>query len=148
VTTQKFLIAYAATALVFLALDALWLIAMADRLYRPALGQLMLERFDVAPAALFYAIYLAGVVVFAVAPALSGGRSATALGLGALLGLVAYGTYDLTNQATLRGWPWRITIADLCWGACATSAAAAVGARLTAWWTLPAHSDSRAPGLR
>lgn len=140
-TPRRFLFAYAATALVFLALDALWLTAMADRLYRPALGHLMLERFDVAPAALFYVLYVAGVVAFAVAPALASGRIATALGFGALLGLVAYGSYDLTNQATLRDWPWHVTIADLCWGTFATSAAAIAGARLTARWTRPAHPD-------
>jgi uncharacterized membrane protein len=136
-TPRQFIIAYAATAIVFLALDALWLATMADRLYRPAIGPMMLEHFAIAPAAAFYMIYLAGVVVFALAPALSSGRSTTALGLGALLGLVAYGTYDLTNQATLRNWPWRVTIADLCWGACATAAAAAIGARVTAWRTAP-----------
>ena len=125
------LIAYAVTALVFLALDAIWLTAMADRLYRPALGRLMLDRFELAPAVAFYAVYLVGVVVFAVMPGLESRRATTALGLGALLGLVAYATYDLTNQATLRDWPWRVTLADLCWGTLVTGVAAAVGCRVT-----------------
>ena len=86
------LIAYASTALVFLALDAIWLSTMADRLYRPALGRLMVERFEVLPAVAFYAIYIAGVLVFAVMRGLESGRWTTALGLGALLGLVAYAT--------------------------------------------------------
>src|SRR3982751_3920129 len=129
------LIAYTATAVVFLALDAIWLSTMADRLYRPALGRLMLDRFELAPAVAFYAVYLVGVVVFAVLPGLESRRWTTALGLGALLGLVAYATYDLTNQATLRDWPWRVTIADLCWGTLATGVAAAVGCRATAWLT-------------
>ena len=55
-------------------------------------------------------------------PGLESGRWTTSLGLGALLGLVAYATYDLTNQATLRGWPWRVTLADLCWGTFVTGA--------------------------
>ena len=125
------LIAYAVTALVFLALDAIWLTTMADRLYRPALGRLMLDRFELAPAVAFYAVYLVGVVVFAVMPGLERRRATTALGLGALLGLVAYATYDLTNQATLRDWPWRVTLADLCWGTLVTGVAAAVGCRVT-----------------
>ncbi len=134
-TPKQLLIACPVTALVFLALDAVWLTTMADRLYRPALGKLMLDRFDVAPAVAFYAIYLVGVLVFAVRPGLESGRWSTALGLGALLGLVAYATYDLTNQATLRDWPWRVTIADLCWGTVVTGAAAAAGCRVTAWLT-------------
>jgi len=134
------LIAYASTALVFLALDAIWLSTMADRLYRPALGRLMVERFEVLPAVAFYAIYIAGVLVFAVMRGLESGRWTTALGLGALLGLVAYATYDLTNQATLRDWPWRVTLADLCWGTVVTAAAAAAGCRVTAWLTGAASS--------
>jgi len=134
------LIACASTAVVFLALDAIWLTAMADRLYRPALGRLMLDRVEVLPALAFYAIYLVGVLVFAVLPGLESRRWTTALGLGALLGFVAYATYDLTNQATLRDWPWRVTIADLCWGTLATGVAAAVGCRVTAWLTAGAGS--------
>ena len=106
---------------------------MADRLYRPALGRLMLDRFELAPAAVFYALYVIGIVVFAVAPGLASGRWTTSLGLGALLGLIAYATYDLTNQATLRDWPWRVTLADLCWGTLVTAVAAAGGCRITAW---------------
>jgi uncharacterized membrane protein len=132
---KQVLIAYPATALVFLALDAVWLTTMADRLYRPALGRLMLDRFELVPAAAFYLLYLVGVVFFAVAPGLESRRWTTALGHGALLGLVAYATYDLTNQATLRDWPWRVTIADLCWGTFVTGVAAAAGCRITAWFT-------------
>ena len=128
---RQFAIAYAASAVVFLVLDAIWLTVMADRLYRPAIGHLMLERFAIGPAVAFYAIYLAGVVVFAVSPALASGRWLTALGLGALLGLMAYATYDLTNQATLKDWSWTVTIADLCWGAFVTAVSAAAAARIT-----------------
>ncbi len=134
-TLKPALIAYAATAVIFLALDAVWLTTMADRLYRPELGRLMLDRPEMAPAAAFYLIYVVGVVVFAVLPGLESGRWTTALGLGALLGLVAYAAYDLTNQATLRGWSWRVTLADLCWGTFVTAVAAAAGCRVTAWLT-------------
>lgn len=134
-SVRQIWIAYASTAAVFLGLDAVWLSTMADRLYRPALGRLMLERFDVAPALAFYVVYLFGVVFFAIAPGLEARRWTTALGHGALLGFVAYATYDLTNQATLRDWPWRVTLADLCWGTFVTGAAAAIGCRVTDWLT-------------
>lgn len=135
------LLAYASTAVVFLALDSIWLTTMADRLYRPALGRLMLDRFEVLPALAFYVVYIVGVLVFAVMPGLESRRWTTALGQGALLGFVAYATYDLTNQATLRGWPWRVTLADLCWGTFVTAAAAAAGCRVTAWLTGAPSTD-------
>ena len=127
-TAKQTAIAYLASAIVFLVLDAAWLTTMADRLYRPALGRLLLDRFELAPAALFYALYVIGIVVFAVAPGLASGRWTTSHGLGALLGLIAYATYDLTNQATLRNWPWSVTLADLAWGTVATGLAAWIAA--------------------
>ena len=127
---RRTLIAYVGTTIVFLALDAIWLTTMADRLYRPAVGALMLEHFALTPAILFYALYIVGIVVFAIAPALSAGRAGGALWRGALFGLIAYATYDLTNQATLRGWDWRVTLADLCWGTVVTALAATAGGRL------------------
>lgn len=130
---KPLLIAGPVTAVVFLALDAIWLTTMADRLYRPALGRLMLDRFEPVPAIMFYVVYLVGVLAFAVVPGLESRRWTTALGLGALLGLVAYATYDLTNQATLRDWLWRVTAADLCWGTFVTAVAAATGCRIALW---------------
>jgi uncharacterized membrane protein len=128
---RHYAIAYVSTAVVFLVLDAIWLGTMADRLYRPAMGSILLERFALAPAVVFYLIYIAGVVVFAVTPALQSGRWVTALGYGAMLGLMAYATYDLTNQATLKDWSWTVTIADLCWGTFVTAVSAAAAARIT-----------------
>jgi uncharacterized membrane protein len=135
---KPFAIAYPVTAAIFLALDFCWLSLMADRLYRPAIGTLMLERFAPGPAAAFYAIYMVGVVVFAVLPALAGRGWPGALASGALLGLVAYATYDLTNQATLRDWSWQVTLADLAWGSFATALAAAVACQACRWIAGPA----------
>jgi uncharacterized membrane protein len=117
-------VSFVATAATFLLLDAAWLTTMASRLYRPAIGHVMRPDFDVLAAAAFYAIYLAGVVFFAVRPA-SDARSA--LARGAFFGLVCYATYDLTNQATVVGWPWHVTFIDLCWGAFVTAASAWAG---------------------
>lgn len=130
---RQLAIAFPVTAIAFLALDAVWLTLMADRLYRPALGNQLLERFAIAPALVFYVIYTVGVVVFAVAPGLSAERWPVALGYGALLGLVAYGTYNLTNQATLKVWPLHLVLADMAWGTVATAVAAGIACVATAW---------------
>lgn len=126
---RRFFVDYTMAALVFLLLDAAWLTTMAGALYRPAIGHLMREDFAVLPAALFYAIYLLGVVAFVVHEASSTGR---AFARGALFGVVCYATYDLTNQATLVGWPWVVTLADLAWGAFVTGASAAAAYRIDA----------------
>ena len=128
---RQFFTAYGSAALVFLALDAVWLSTMAERLYRPAIGHLMMDKPAFGPAIVFYLLYLVGVVVFAVAPAVASQRWQTALGLGALLGLICYATYDLTNQATLRDWPLRVTLVDLVWGTFVTAVAALAAWRVT-----------------
>ncbi|WP_029004448.1 DUF2177 family protein [Azorhizobium doebereinerae] len=120
-------LAYAATAVVFLAADALWLTVMGARFYKPLMGDMVLEAFRPAPAVAFYLIYVAGIVVFAIAPALGSGRWTTALLNGALLGLSAYATYDLTNQATLKTWPLALTLVDMAWGTALTATAASLG---------------------
>lgn len=120
---RRFPAAFALAALAFLALDSLWLTVMATRLYRPLIGDLMRADFDPLAAAAFYALYIAGMVSFVVLPAT---RVRDAAARGALFGLVAYATYDLTNQATMRGWPWSLTLADLCWGMFATCCACAL----------------------
>jgi len=130
-TFLHFAYAYSATLAAFLALDAMWLGMMSQRLYRSAIGHLMREGFAWEAAAAFYVLYVLGLVVFAVASGLAKERAAVAAARGALFGLIAYGTYDLTNQATLRGWPWTVTIADLTWGAVASAIAAAVATRVT-----------------
>lgn len=118
------IVAYLAAGAAMLGLDAIWLSLAAGRLYRPRLGDLLLENFRLAPAACFYVIYLFGILFLAVQPALASGRPSAALLRGAALGFVAYATYDLTNQATLKGWSAIVTIADLCWGTLLTAAAA------------------------
>lgn len=124
-------IAYITTGLVFLAIDAIWLTLAAQRLYRPLMGEMLLEDFRLAPAILFYLIYIAGIVFFAIAPALADGRWTTATSCGAFLGLFAYATYDLTNHATLRNWPLAVTVVDLCWGTFLTALAATAGFVIT-----------------
>lgn len=121
------IIAYLATGLAFLVVDAIWLSTMADLLYRPLMGDKLEPTFKLAPAVIFYLIYVAGIVWFAVLPALAAGGLGKAALNGALLGLVCYATYDLTNQATLRDWPLAVTLADIPWGAFVTAVGASAG---------------------
>jgi uncharacterized membrane protein len=124
---KAYLIAYGAAALTMLCLDGIWLTFAANVLYRPLLGDIMLPGFRMAPAIVFYALYVAGVVVLAVAPALGGERWQSAALNGALLGFFCYATYDLTNQATLRTWSSVVTIVDMSWGTFLTACAATAG---------------------
>jgi len=120
------LVAYLCTGGAFLTLDACFLTLVGPRLYRPALDPILGDGVRLPPAILFYLLYILGLVVFAVLPSLGQGWR-WALGRGAMLGLVAYGTYDLTCQSVMRVWTWPITGVDLAWGAAASAAAATVG---------------------
>ncbi|MFC3692110.1 DUF2177 family protein [Chenggangzhangella methanolivorans] len=122
-----YLVAYAAAAAAFLAADAIWLGFVAREFYRVQLGELMAPDPNLVAAAAFYLLYVVGVVYFAISPALASGQWTTALVSGALFGLVAYGTYDLTNLAVTRGFPMTMAIVDMTWGAILTAFAATVG---------------------
>jgi len=124
--------AYGATTIVFLAIDFAWLSLVALGFYRRELGPLLLERPNLLIAGVFYLIYAAGIVYFAVNPALNGGGWGHALIAGAVLGLVAYGTYDITNLSTLKGWSVAVTLADIAWGAVLTAVSATAGYLITA----------------
>lgn len=113
---MAYITSYIAALLTFVVADIAWLGVMSSRLYKPTLGDILLDRFSVLPAAVFYLLYPIGLVIFAIAPALRGGNLLTAVQMGALFGLFTYGTYDLTNQATLRSWTTSLTIVDVAWG--------------------------------
>jgi uncharacterized membrane protein len=113
---MPYLTAYISALLTFIVVDFLWLSTMSSRLYKPVLGDILLPNFSVMPAVVFYLLYPIGLVIFAVSPALKVGNVSTALLLGALFGLFTYGTYDLTNQATLRNWTSSLTLIDMAWG--------------------------------
>ncbi len=121
------LIAYVVTALVLFTLDFIWLTNAVPAIYKPRIGQLLLETPNLAAAAGFYLLYVVGVVAFAVLPALEQGSLVRAIWGGALLGLVAYGTYDMTNLATLKDWSGLVSAVDMAWGAVVSAIAATVG---------------------
>ena len=109
---------YAIALVVFLIIDGVWLGLMSTRFYQPQIGDLLATRITWAPAALFYLLFVGGLLVFVVAPHSSRGGLGTTLWRAALFGVVAYGTYDLTNLATLKDWPLLVTVVDMIWGAC------------------------------
>jgi uncharacterized membrane protein len=123
----KWIAAYIGTGVAFAAVDFIWLSTMTDRLYKPVLGPIMKAQTDMVAAVLFYLIYIGGIVFLAIAPALKQGAWTRAALNGAVLGFVAYATYDLTNQATLAVWQTHLTIIDLCWGTVLTTVAATGG---------------------
>jgi uncharacterized membrane protein len=123
----RLLALYGGTLGAFLVLDALWLGVVARRFYAAELGEMLRDDPRWGAAGLFYLIYVLGVVVLVVLPALEARSPTRALALGALLGLVAYAAYDLTNLATLKGFPVRMVVVDLAWGTVLTGAVAWVG---------------------
>jgi uncharacterized membrane protein len=100
----------------FVALDMVWLGLMAPRFYRPILGDIAIAGVNLPAAFLFYAIYPIGLMIFAVYPAVKCGSPLHATLFGALFGFFTYATYDLTNQATLRNWSFKLTLVDMTWG--------------------------------
>jgi uncharacterized membrane protein len=128
----KYAVAYIVTGIAFALIDSVWLRNAYTRLYQPEIGEmLMKDGFRLGPAIAFYLLYILGIMIFAVGPALKTGQWQTALLWGALLGFFCYMTYDLTNQATLRVWSLKVTILDMIWGTFLTGSAAAVGAAVT-----------------
>ncbi len=130
----RFMLLYAATALVLFPLDLIWLKYVARDFYASRLGDLLLPEPRLGVAALFYLFYVAGIVWFATLPNLSSGSLLAALLTGAALGFLAYGTYDATNLATLRGYPVEIAIVDLVWGMALTGVSAAGGMWIATRW--------------
>ena len=130
-----FLKIYAATVVTFLAIDFVWLAFVARRFYRKHLGFLLTDQPNWGVAGIFYLLFVVGIVVFAIAPALQAGSLSKALLLGAFFGLVTYATYDLTNHATVKDWPWIVTVVDLCWGVVLSASVSCIGYLAGRWLT-------------
>ncbi len=107
---------YLATVPVFFAIDLLWLGVIAKDLYQENLAHLLSPAVNWPAAFLFYLLYIAGIILFAVKPGLEGQSLARAAMWGGLFGFFTYMTYDLTNLATLRNWPVTIVLVDIAWG--------------------------------
>lgn len=129
----QYLTTYLSTLGVFLAIDAVWLGVIAKNLYRDNLGHLMAAKPQLLPAVIFYLAYVAGIIILAVHPALDKGSLGKAIALGAIFGTIAYATYDLTNAATLKDWPLKITVLDIIWGSVLTAIVAGVSYQIAQW---------------
>jgi len=124
---MRYVIAYVSTAFVFLAAYFIWLGYIARSFYRDNLEGMLLEKPLMDVAGLFYGLYVVGIVIFGVMAGLRDDSWRSAAIYGALFGLFAYATYDLTNLATLKNWPMIVSVVDMAWGAFVTSLAATGG---------------------
>lgn len=131
---KPFFIAYAGALATLLVLDAIWLGLTARSFYVPRLGHLMAEEPNFYIAAIFYLFYAVAVVILASMQGHERDSLGVALGLGAVLGMAAYGTYDFTNLATLKDWPVTVTVVDIVWGTVVTAATAAGGFFALRWF--------------
>ena len=132
-TTAAFAKLYLATLLVFLAIDAIWLGVVAKGFYQRHIGDLLRPDVRWGAALLFYLIFIGGILLFAVLPGLVRGSARHAMLLGGLFGMIAYATYDLTNLATLKGFPPIVAAVDMLWGFVLTGIVAGAGYKIAEW---------------
>jgi len=121
---MEILVAIIAAGIIMGVLDFIWLGFVAKKVYYGEMGDILLKKPNMVPALIFYAIYVIGTVLLVVEPALVKDSWQHAVGIGALLGFVAYATYDLTNLATLKGFSQKIVVIDLIWGTFITAVVA------------------------
>jgi uncharacterized membrane protein len=124
---------YLATLVGFLAIDMVWLTVVARGFYRKQLGFLLADQPNWWAAIAFYVLFVVGLLVFAVVPGLQAGSLRRAVLLGGFFGLITYATYDLTNQATVRNWPWLVTLADMAWGVVLSTSVSGIGYLVGRW---------------
>ncbi|MEN8780284.1 MAG: DUF2177 family protein [Desulfobacterales bacterium] len=129
----KYTIVYAASLLVFLAVDFIWLGLVAQPFYHRQLGELLSQRVNWPAAIAFYVIYIVGLMIFCVAPALSRASLVNAIVLGGLYGFFTYATYELTNYALIRNWPAALVPVDIAWGVVLCTIVSAGGFLVGRW---------------
>lgn len=132
---KTLVIAYALTFIVFLAVDMLWLGLIAKNLYRKYLGDFLTDRVNWTAAFIFYLIFVIGISIFVIYPAVNKDSVSHAILMGALFGFFTYATYDMTNLATLKGWPVPIVIIDIIWGSALTAIVSLSGFYIVKWIT-------------
>ena len=124
---------YLLTLAGFLAIDMVWLVVVARGFYRERLGFLLSDQPNWWAAISFYLLFVVGLLVFVIVPAMEAGSLRKALLLGAFFGLVTYATYDLTNHATIKNWPWIVTLVDMTWGAVLATTVSCIGYLAGRW---------------
>lgn len=143
---MKLTIPYFGSVFALLVLDFLWIVIIMADFYEENIGHLMGDGINWFAAGLFYLLYVAGVFIFAVLPSVRAGKLRRAATLGGLLGLIAFGTYDLTNMATIADWPFVVTVVDMLWGTFLTAVLASLGFLLVRAYNKPKSEDS-IPGI-
>jgi uncharacterized membrane protein len=130
---KSIIISYVLTFIVFLMVDMLWIGVIAKNLYQKLLGGFITDKVNWTAAFIFYLIYVVGISIFAIYPAVNKGSAVNSILMGALFGIFAYATYDLTNYATLKGWPLPIVFIDILWGAVVSAIVSFVGFHIVKW---------------
>lgn len=130
-SASKLIISYILTTLVFFAIDMVWLGFIAKNIYRKYLGALLSDSVNWVAAIIFYLVFIVGIFIFVINPAVEKQSVMRALFFGATFGFITYATYDLTNYATLKGFPLNIVIIDLAWGAILTAVVSIAGYYIT-----------------
>ncbi len=130
---KQMMVLYLITLAVFFLIDMIWLGVVAKGFYRRHLGTMLSPKLNWGAAILFYLLFIAGLLIFVIRPALAQGVLLSALSFGALFGLISYATYDLSNLATLRDWPLIVTVVDLFWGAVLGGVVSLVSTLLGRW---------------
>ena len=123
---MKTLLIFIITSVIFFAIDMVWLGLIAKNYYQEKIGFLMADKVNWVAALVFYVMYIGGILYFVILPNIDHGNWQTTLLKGAILGMLCYGTYDLTNMATLKNWPYQLVIIDILWGAFLTGATATI----------------------
>ncbi len=130
---MKLVISYLLTTLVFFAIDLTWIGLVAKKFYWGNMGPLLKDDVNWAAALIFYLLYIIGIFVFAILPAVEDDSVKSAIFYGALFGFFCYATYDLTNLATLKGFPMKVAIVDMIWGTILTGCVSTAGFYITRW---------------
>ncbi|MFT5901193.1 MAG: putative membrane protein [Bacteroidia bacterium] len=130
---MKLILSYFLTTLVFFAIDLTWIGLVAKKFYWSNIGGLLKDDINWVAALVFYLLYIAGIFIFAILPAVETDSVKSAVIYGALFGFFCYATYDLTNLATLKGFPLKVVVVDMIWGTILTGLVSTAGFFITRW---------------
>ena len=129
--TKQLIISFIFVSTIFLIVDVIWLSITVKSIYKPNLGNLLNDKPVLWAAVLFYIIYMIGLTLIIIKPALASNSVLQAFWTGVIFGIVAYGTYNLTNMATIKNWSSTIVWIDMLWGGLLTGSSSAAGIYLT-----------------
>lgn len=130
---MKLILSYLLTTLVFFAIDIAWIGGVAKKFYWGQMGSILKDDVNWAAALIFYLLYIVGIFIFAILPSVENDSVKSAIFYGALFGFMCYATYDLTNLATLKGFPMKVALVDMTWGAILTGSVSLAGFYITRW---------------